>query len=55
MEGLTLLREAVGNEKRPLSWVAGPQGIEPGPRPSQRDLKRAERQQETTLRTPDQV
>jgi NADH-quinone oxidoreductase subunit B len=55
MEGLTLLRDAVGSEKRPLSWVAGPQGIEQGERASQRDLKRAERQQATTLRTPDEV
>jgi NADH-quinone oxidoreductase subunit B len=55
MEGLTLLRQAVGTEKRPLSWVVGPQGIEQGARPSQRDLKRAERQQATILRTPDEV
>jgi NADH-quinone oxidoreductase subunit B len=30
MEGLLLLREAVGKEHRPLSWVLGPQGIERG-------------------------
>src|SRR5574338_814676 len=28
MEGLVLLREAVGTEKRPLSWVLGPQTTE---------------------------
>jgi NADH-quinone oxidoreductase subunit B len=55
MEGLTLLRDSVGSEKRPLSWVVGPQGVEQGERPSQRDLKRAARQQATTLRTPDEV
>ena len=27
MEGLLLLRDMVGTEKRPLSWVVGPQGI----------------------------
>ena len=55
MEGLTLLREAVGQEKRPLSWVIGPQGVQRPPRPAMRDLKRAERQKATVLRPPDQV
>jgi NADH-quinone oxidoreductase subunit B len=55
MEGLTLLRQAVGNERRPLSWVAGPQSVERGPRPSLRDLKRPERQKVTILRSPDEV
>src|SRR5215470_16245691 len=55
MEGLTLLREAVGKERRPLSWVAGPQGvIRPEPT-SMKDLKRAERRQASTLRSPDEV
>jgi len=55
MEGLTLLREAVGQEKRPLSWVIGPQGVQRPPRPSMRDLKRAERRKATVLRSPDEV
>jgi NADH-quinone oxidoreductase subunit B len=55
MEGLTLLRQAVGNERRPLSWVAGPQSVERGSRPSLRDLKRPERQKVTILRSPDEV
>ncbi len=55
MEGLTLLREAVGNERRPLSWIVGPQGVERGPRPSLRDLKRPERKGATVLRSPDEV
>ena len=55
LEGITLLRDAVGMEKRPLSWVIGPQGIARAPLPSMRDLKRQERSQITTLRTPDQV
>jgi NADH-quinone oxidoreductase subunit B len=55
LEGITLLRDAVGTEKRPLSWVVGPQGVTRPALPSMRDLKRSERSQITTLRTPDQV
>ncbi len=55
MEGLTLLREAVGKERRPLSWVIGPQGVVRPEPPSMKDLKRAERQQATALRPPDEV
>lgn len=55
LEGLTLLQEAVGTERRPLSWVVGPQGIERPVMPSRRDLKRPERQRVTDLRTQDQV
>jgi NADH-quinone oxidoreductase subunit B len=55
MEGLTLLREAVGKEKRPLSWVIGPQGVERPRPPSMRDIKRIERQRATVLRSPDEV
>jgi NADH-quinone oxidoreductase subunit B len=55
MEGLLLLQDAVGQEKRPLSWLVGPQGIERPSRPSMRDLKRATRQQATELRPPDAV
>jgi NADH-quinone oxidoreductase subunit B len=55
LEGILLLREAVGNEKRPLSWVVGPQGVEKAKMPSMRDAKWESRQQLTVLRTPDQV
>jgi NADH-quinone oxidoreductase subunit B len=55
MEGLLMLRDAVGAERRPLSWVAGPQGVERPPMPCMRDLKRPERQQTTRLRPPDEV
>ncbi len=55
MEGLMLLQQSVGREKRPLSWVVGPQGVERGPVSSMRDLKRPERQRTTTLRSPDGV
>ncbi len=53
--GLTLLQNVVGNEKRPLSWVLGPQGVERAPLPADRDLKRAERVKVTNLRSPDAV
>lgn len=55
MEGLLMLREQVGKERRPLSWVAGPQGIVRPDRPCMRDLKRAERRKATVLRSPDEV
>jgi NADH-quinone oxidoreductase subunit B len=54
-EGLLLLQNAVGTERRPLSWVVGPQGVYRPPRPSERDLKRPERERLVELRTPDQV
>ncbi len=55
VEGLVLLSKAVGTERRPLSWVLGPQGVVRPPLPSMRDLKRLERQQATMLRSPDEV
>ncbi len=55
MEGLLLLQKAVGTEKRPLSWVVGPQGVFRPSGPSLRDLKRPERQKETFLRPPDSL
>ena len=44
LEGLLLLQNAVGNERRPLSWVVGPQGVDRPELPSMRDMKAAERQ-----------
>ncbi len=55
MEGLLMLREQVGKERRPLSWIAGPQGIVRPEKPCMRDLKREERQKATVLRSPDEV
>ncbi len=52
LQGLMLLQEAIGKEKRPLSWVVGEQDIIPAPKPSQRDLKREERMRATQLRDP---
>ena len=39
MEGLLLLRDAIGQEKRPLSWVVGPQGVFRPEMPVMRDLQ----------------
>jgi len=55
MEGLLLLRDHVGKERRPLSWVVGPQSTECPPRVSQRDRKREGRRNATLLRSPDEV
>src|SRR5690606_10690198 len=55
LEGLVLLQQSIGAEKRPLSWVIGPQGVERAPPPSFRDLKRESRQKQTDLRPPDTV
>jgi len=55
LEGVMLLQQAVGTERRPLSWVVGPQGLERVTSPSLRDLKRSARQQTTDLRPIDEV
>ena len=55
IQGIMLLQDLVGNEKRPLSWVVGPQGVVRPPVPSMRDINRPERQKETFLRLPDEV
>ena len=55
MEGLTLLQGLVGQERRPLSWAVGPQGVVRPEMPSMRDEKRAKRKRMTTLRPPDRV
>ncbi len=55
MQGLLLLQQAVGTERRPLSWIVGPQGVERPPLPSQRDLKHATRRAATTLRPPEEI
>src|SRR5579864_281291 len=55
LEGLLLLQKAVGTERRPLSWVIGPQETVRAPLPSIRDLIRPARQEATVLREPDDV
>ena len=55
MRGLVLLGEAVAAEKRPLSWVVGPQGVVRTAKPSLRDAMRSERQKQTDLPSPDGI
>ncbi len=55
MQGLYLLSESVGKEKRPLSWVIGPQGVERPHGPSNRELRHNERMRATYLRSPDEL
>lgn len=55
LQGLMLLQESISQERRPLSWVVGEQGVYKANLPAQRDLKQQERCATTTLRTPDQV
>jgi NADH-quinone oxidoreductase subunit B len=43
LEGLLLLRESIGKEQRPLSWIIGPQGIHKAEKISMRDIKQEER------------
>lgn len=55
VEGLLMLREKIGKERRPLSWLAGPQDVVRPEMPCMRDLKREERSKATILRSPDEV
>jgi NADH-quinone oxidoreductase subunit B len=55
LQGLNLLQDAIGKERRPLGWLVGPQGIEKPGRDSQRDLHRDRRMRATDLRSPDEV
>jgi len=55
LEGLILLQNAVGSERRPLSWVVGSQSLEHPVLPSLRDLKRPIRQKTVDLRPPDHI
>jgi NADH-quinone oxidoreductase subunit B len=55
LEGLLLLRESIGKEKRPLSWVMGPQGIIKADKPSMRDLKTEERMKMGNIRPVNEV
>lgn len=55
LEGLLLLQNMVGSERRPLSWVVGEGGVVRPEMPSLRDLKRPERQAMTEIRPQDEV
>ena len=55
LEGLLLLRESIGKEQRPLSWVIGPQGIHKAEKISMRDIKQEERCKMGTIRPMNEV
>lgn len=55
LQGLTMLQEAVGNDRRPLSWTIGDQGVIKSERVNQRDLKTEERMRVRELRGPEEV
>jgi NADH-quinone oxidoreductase subunit B len=55
MEGLLLLREQIGQERRPLNWVVGSQGIVKPLETSLKESKRDERMRMTSLRSPDEI
>lgn len=55
MEGLLLLRDSVGKERRPLSWVAGDQGVYKPEKISLRDQKKEERNKMTQIRSVDKI
>ena len=55
LEGLLLLRDSIGKEERPLSWVIGPQGIYKAEKNCQRDLKQEERSKMGTIRPMNEI
>jgi NADH-quinone oxidoreductase subunit B len=55
MYGLTMLQKAVGMERRPLSWMVGPQEVYRPVPESTRDSRRAEWRKTITLRSPDTI
>lgn len=56
LQGLILLQEQIGRERRPLSWVINDQGIiQREQTPIQREVRRDGRIAATELRTPDDV
>ncbi len=55
IQGLNLLQDAIAQERRPLSWVVGEQGVYKANLPAQRDLKKEERCAVQVLRSPDQI
>ncbi len=55
LQGLQLLQDSIQEERRPLSWVVGDQGVYRAEMPSQREKWRDRRIQATELRTPDKL
>ena len=55
LQALMLLQDSIGEERRPLSWVVGEQGVYRAEMPSQKEQRREPRIQVTNLRSPDEV
>ena len=56
LQGLILLQESIGRERRPLSWVINEQGIiQKEAHPVQREMRGPERIAATELRSPNEV
>lgn len=55
MEGLLLLADSVGKEKRPLSWAIGNQGVIQPEKISLKEEKRPMRRAMTGFRSPDEI
>jgi NADH-quinone oxidoreductase subunit B len=55
LQGLMLLQDAIGKERRPLSWVAGDQTVIKASKPSYRDLLTEERMRTLELRDPNEI
>jgi NADH-quinone oxidoreductase subunit B len=55
MEGLTLLAESVGKERRPLTWTIGEQGVIRPEKISVKERRYEARKAMTTFRSPDEV
>jgi NADH-quinone oxidoreductase subunit B len=55
LEGLLLLRESIGKEERPFSWVMGPQGVHKTDKISMRDKKMEERSRMDTIRPMNEI
>src|SRR5512136_723041 len=55
LEGLLLLRDSVGRERRPLSWVAGPQATRKPAPISFRESKASLRRKRGTFPSPDGI
>lgn len=55
MDGLVLLTESVGKERRPLSWVIGDQGVIRPDKVSIKDRRWEKRKEMTTFRSPDEI
>jgi|TARA_B110000305_G_scaffold96614_1_gene108946 NADH-quinone oxidoreductase subunit B len=55
LQGLMMLQDAVGRERRPLSWVVDDQTVTKSVKVSQRDLMNEDRMKATSFEEPDHV